>query len=277
MQTGAVAWDREFFYDTYPRLEEAFAARLEESLSPRDPSVLLRVVRELDLPPDSRVLDVGCGEGAHAFRLATHFGFRVLGLDPVQRHLDLARAARRLQHHEIESRVSFERGTATAIPAPDASVELLWCRDVMVHVADPAAAFAEFARVLRPGGFVVAHQTVATPLLQPDEASELFDVMGVVPSSADPRVIDDAIACSGLRVLDSIDLSSEWGESAEESDGGSHALLRLARLRRAPERYRSEFGAAAYDVMVGTCLWQVYRMMGKLAGRMDVLERPATR
>ena len=91
---AAVAWDREFFYDTYPRVEEAFAARLDTSLAPRDPSVLLQVVRELDLRPDSRVLDVGCGEGGHAFRLATHFGFRVLGLDPVQRHLDLAREAR---------------------------------------------------------------------------------------------------------------------------------------------------------------------------------------
>jgi len=275
-----VAWDREFFYDTYPRLEEAFAARLDESLSPRDPSVLLQVVRELDLPPDSRVLDVGCGEGAHAFRLATHFGFRVLGLDPVQRHLDVARAARRLQHHEIESRVSFERGTATAVPALDASVELVWCRDVMVHVPDPVAAYAEFARVLRPGGYVVAHQTVATPLLEPAEAEWLFEVMGVVPSSADPRVIDAAVARSGLRVVDSIDLSSEWGEASdEEPGGGGHALLHLARLRRDPERYRSEFGAAAYDVMVGDCLWHVYRMMGKLAGRIDVLRlgRSATR
>ena len=94
-QTPPVAWDREFFYDTYPRVEEAFGARLDESLAPRDPSVLLQVVRELDLRPDSRVVDVGCGEGAHAFRLATHFGFRVLGIDPVQRHLDLAREARR--------------------------------------------------------------------------------------------------------------------------------------------------------------------------------------
>ena len=187
---AAVAWDREFFYDTYPRVEEAFAARLDTSLAPRAPSVLLQVVRELDLRPDSRVLDVGCGEGGQAFRLATHFGFRVLGLDPVQRHLDLAREARRDQHHEVASRVSFERGSATAIPVPDASVELVWCRDVMVHEPDPVAAYAEFARVLRPGGFVAAYQTVATPLLAPDEAEWLFDVMGVVPSSADPAVID---------------------------------------------------------------------------------------
>ena len=273
---AAVAWDREFFYDTYPRVEEAFAARLDTSLAPRAPSVLLQVVRELDLRPDSRVLDVGCGEGGQAFRLATHFGFRVLGLDPVQRHLDLAREARRDQHHEVASRVSFERGSATAIPAPDASVELVWCRDVLVHEPEPAAAYAEFARVLRPGGFVAAYQMVATPLLAPDEAEWLFDVMGVVPGSADPAVLDRAIARSGLRVVDTIDLSSEWGEWSEEDSGrAGRALLHLARLRRDPERYRAEFGDAAYDVMLGDCRWHVYRMMGKLAGRIDVLQRPA--
>lgn len=273
-----MAWDRDFFYDTYPRVEAAFAARLDESLSPRAPSVLLQVVRELDLPPDSRVVDVGCGEGAHAFRLATHFGFRVLGIDPVQRHLDLAREARREVVPDIASRVSFERGSADRIPAPDASLDLVWCRDVMVHVADPADALHEFARVLRPGGYVVSYQTVATDRLAADEADWLFDVMGVVPDSADPEVLDAAIAGSGLEVVDTIDLGSEWGEWSQEHDGhAARALLHLARLLREPERYRVEFGEAAYDVMLGDCRWQVYRMMGKLAGRIDVLQQPSRR
>ena len=267
-----MAWDRDFFYDTYPRIEEAFARRLDESLAPRDPSVLLQVVRELDLRPDSRVVDVGCGEGSYAFRLATHFGLRVLGIDPVQRHLDLARAARRDLVPDIASRVSFERGTATRIPAPDSSLDLVWCRDVMVHVEHPDDAYAEFARVLRPGGHVVAYQVVATDLLPADEADRLFDVMGVVPSSADPRVLDDAIARSGLDVVDTIDLSSEWGEWSQEHEGaGGRALLHLARLLREPERYRTEFGDAAYDVMVGDCRWHVHRMTGGLGARSDVL------
>lgn len=269
-----VAWDRDFFYDTYPRVEEAFAERLDETLAPRDPSVLLQVVRELGLPPDSRAVDVGCGEGAHAFRLATHFGFRVLGIDPVQRHLDLARAARRDLEPDIASRVAFERGTATAVPAHDRSIDLVWCRDVVVHVDDPAAAYAEFARVLRPGGYVVSYQVVATDLLGREEGEELFEVMGVVPSSADPRVLDDAIARSGLEVVDTLDLAAEWGEWSQEQEGaGGRALLHLARLLREPDRYRSEFGDAAYEVMLGDCRWHVYRMAGKLAGRVDVLRR----
>lgn len=277
-QTRPVAWDREFFYDTYPRSEAAFAARLDESLSPRDPSVLLQVVRELDLRPDSRVVDVGCGEGGHAFRLATHFGFRVLGIDPVQRHLDLAREARRDVAPEIASRVSFERGSATHVPVPPSSLDLVWCRDAMVHVAHPEDAYAEFARVLRPGGHVVNYQVVATDLLPAEEAINLFAVMGVVPAAADPLVLDRAIAGSGLEVVDTIDLSTEWGEWSQEQEGaGGRALLHLARLLREPDRYRAEFGDEAYDVMVGDCRWHVYRMEGKLAGRVDVLRRPPAR
>ena len=269
-----MAWNREFFYDTYPRLEAAFGARLDESLAPRGPSILLQAVRELDLPPDSRVVDVGCGEGAYAFRLATHFGFRVLGLDPVQRQLDLAREARRGEAPDIASRVSFERGSATGLPVPPSSLDLVWCRDVMVHVEDPDAAYAEFARALRPGGYVVAYQSVATDLLGAEEADWLFDVMGVVPGSADPFVIDAAIAASGLEVVDTIDLAGEWGEWSQEREGDAgRALLHLARLLREPERYRAEFGRAAYDVMVGECRWHVYRMQGKLAGRIDVLRQ----
>src|SRR5699024_808225 len=116
------------------------------------------------------------------------------------------------------------------------------------------------------GGHVVNHQVVATPDLAPSEARWLFEVLGVVASSVDPRVIDEAIDAAGLVVVETVDLASEWGEWSEEtSSRASRALLHLARLLRKPERYRSEFGDAAYEVMLAECRWHVYRMAGKLA------------
>lgn len=269
-----MTFDSRFFYDEYPRIEDDFGALVDRSLSPRGPAMLLQVVRELDLPPDSVALDVGCGEGAHSFRLATHFGLQVLGVDPVQRHLDLAREARRDVPEEIASRVPFGRGSAASLPVADSLVDLVWCRDVLVHVGDLEAAYAEFARVLRPGGRAVIYQFVATPLLSSAEAAALFPVMGVVASSMSPAVTDSAVAAAGLVVDASLDIGSEWGEQAEEESGqGGRALLRAARLQREPERYRSAFGAAAYDVMLGDSLWHVYRMLGKLSGRILVLTR----
>lgn len=269
-----MSFDPRFFYDEYPRIEDAFGALADKSLAPRGPEMLLQVVRELDLRPDSVALDVGCGSGNHSFRLATHFGLQVLGVDPVQRHLDLAREARRDVPEEIASRVSFSRGAATDLPVADSSVDLVWCRDVLVHVASLDDAYAEFARVLRPGGRAVVYQLVATPLLSSAEAAALFPVMGVVPSSMSPAVTDSAVRRAGLRVDASLTIGSEWGEhAAEESGHAGQALLRAARLQREPDRYRSAFGAAAYDVMLGDSLWHVYRMLGKLSGRILVLTR----
>ena len=270
-----MSFDPRFFYDDYPRIEGAFGALVDTSLSPRGPGMLFQIVRELDLPPDSIALDVGCGEGKHAVRLAIHFGFEVLGVDPVQRHLDLAREARRDEVEEISSRLSFSRGTANHLPVADASVDLVWCRDGLVHVGSLDEAYAEFARVLRPGGRGIIYQLVRTPMLSEAEAVALFPVMGVVPSSMEAEAHDAAIARAGLQIDEDFDLGSEWGEHAEEESGGrSSALLRLARLRRDPDRYRTAFGAAAYDVMVGDCLWQVYPMLGKLSSRILVLTRP---
>jgi SAM-dependent methyltransferase len=269
-----VSFGLRFFYDDYPRVEEAFGALADTSLAPRGPEMLLQIVRELDLRPDSVALDVGCGEGAHSFRLATHFGLQVLGFDPVQRHLDLAREARRDVPEEIASRVTFGRGSASHLPVADSSADLVWCRDVLVHVDSLDDAYAEFARVLKPGARAVIYQLVATPLLSAAEADWLFPVMGVVPSSMSPSVTDSAVASAGLVVDASLHLGSEWGERAEEESGqAGKALLRAARLQREPERYRSAFGAAAYDVMLGDSLWHVYRMLGKLSGRILVLTR----
>ena len=122
-------------YDLYPQIEEEFQAVLDASLSPRGPEMLYDLVSDLGLPPRATVVDVGCGEGRHTVKLAERFGFDVTGIDPVQRHIDsgnaeLAEAAR--PDAELRQRVRFELGTAEDLPIEDGSVDLVWCRDVLV-------------------------------------------------------------------------------------------------------------------------------------------------
>jgi SAM-dependent methyltransferase len=264
--------DLDAFYDEFPRIEPAFNAALSRSLKPRGPEVLYDLVAAMTLPPGSGAVDVGCGEGRHSVRLAERFGLSVVGVDPVARHVELARAAGAAAAPGVAARLHFDQGTADALPLPDGSADLVWCRDVLVHIADLESAFREFRRVLRDGGRVLAYQTVAGDRLEPREADWLFRTMHVVAASADAAHVRTAVAAAGLRIVEWIDLRSEWGESAEEHDAaGTGRLLGAARLLRDPDRYVNEFGREAYEIMLGDCLWHVYGLIGKLDAAAYVL------
>lgn len=267
------------FYDRYPRIEAAFQTALDESLHPRGPEMLYDVVRDLGLPTGASVIDLGCGEGRHTVELATRFGVAVRGVDPVPRHIELSRerlerAAE--QQPELRSLVRFELGTADAIPAGDATVDLIWCREVLYHVENLEGAFAECRRVLRDGGHMLIHQMFAGDLLEPREAERMWSRHGVVPANADPMRVEAAFATAGFAVARRIELGSEWGEYAQETSGqGGRRLVHAARLLRAPERYIAQFGRDAYDLMLADCLWHVFRMIGKLNGRVYLLRKKA--
>jgi SAM-dependent methyltransferase len=231
----------------------------------------------MGLPPGSLAVDVGCGGGKHSFRLAERFGLTVVGLDPLPRQLDVAGAellAHAARDPELARRVSFGLGAAEALPLEDRTVDLVWCRDVLVHVADLKQAYAEFERVLRPNGRALVYQMFATERLEPREAEWLWATLGVVPTSADRARTESAISAARLRVDDCIEIGSDWGEWAEEESGKTgRRLLYAARLLRDPQRYLAQFGQAAYDTMLGDCLWHVYAMIGKLERRAYVLSR----
>ena len=171
--------------------------------------------------------------------------------------------------------MQFQIGTAEAIPVKDESADLVWCRDVLVHVASLVDAYREFRRILRPGGRAVIYQMYGTDRLEPREASWLWSTMGVMPQSALPEHTDQAIEASGLRVLNLIDLTTEWGEWSQENTGGvARKLLHAARLIRDPDRYIAQFGSAAYNLMLGDCSRLAHlRMIGKLTRRVYVLAR----
>lgn len=255
-------------YDDFPRIEDAFHDALSESLAPRGPEFLYELVAGFGLPPGAVAVDVGCGEGRHAAELARRFGFRVTGFDPVARHIELARGA----HPEVR----FEHGRAEALPVGDASVDLVWCRDVLILVADLDRVYDEFARVLRPGGRALVYQMFAGERLEEREEAELWRLIGGERTSADPARTEAAIAAAGLRLDELVVLGSEWGEHAEQSEGKPGTrLLWAARLLREPERYVAQFGKASYEIMLGDCLWHVYAMIGKLERRAYVLTAQA--
>ena len=272
-------------YDNYPRIEEAFQAYLDESLDPRGPDSLYDIIGRLGLPERANVLDLGCGEGKQSVALAERFGFKVRGIDPVPRHIELANERRdesAKQNPELRDLLSFDVGAAEAMPVNDANVDLIWCREVLVLVEGLDEAFAECRRVLRAGGRMFIHDTFKTDRLEPDVANSfgadpqlIHAVFGAAGLGADPQRVEGAFTLAGFEVEERIELGSEWGEFAQETTGaGGRRLMHTARLLRDPERYIAKFGQAAYDIMLADCLWHVYRMIGKIAGRVYLLRTP---
>ena len=88
-------------------------------------------------------LDIGCGEGRFCRMLAAE-GIATTGIDPTLRLLDAARAR--------DPQGSYLQARAEALPFADASFDLAVSYLTLIDIDDYAAAIAEMARVLRPGG-----------------------------------------------------------------------------------------------------------------------------
>jgi SAM-dependent methyltransferase len=114
------------------------------------------VGRQLDahLPdPPRRVLDVGCGQGTQALRLATR-GHRVTGLDPSPALLGDFRRALDAAGPAVRGRVRLVGGGTADLDrlfAPS-SFDLVLCQGVLMYVPDPAPVLAGIARLVAPGG-----------------------------------------------------------------------------------------------------------------------------
>jgi cyclopropane fatty-acyl-phospholipid synthase-like methyltransferase len=110
-----------------------------------------RFFQLLELVPTDQVLDVGCGSGGPALFLAREVGCRVTGVDVneagIQAGLSLVRQA------GLEDRVHFCRADVReALPFSDNAFDAIVCMDAICHMPDPRRLFAEWRRVLRPGG-----------------------------------------------------------------------------------------------------------------------------
>src|SRR3978361_1330784 len=94
--------------------------------------------------PGERVLDLGCGAGRFVAALQD------AGADPVG--VELAEAALERARRNVPGAELHALGSDGAIPLEDASVDLVWCSEVLEHVPDTAGLLSEARRVLRTGG-----------------------------------------------------------------------------------------------------------------------------
>lgn len=246
--------------------------KLDQSLHPRPPEMLYDFVGRFHLPADSTVLDAGCGRGNHTCELARRFNVRVAGIDPVDGNLGIARDAAARQG--LGERVTFTKGSIENISFGDANFDLIWCRDVLVHVQGLRRGLRECVRVLKPGGHMVVFTTHATERMEPKEAGRIYSALGIVSDNTSPPYVEGCFGEAGLQILSRETIGSELAQYYEERDGRcTRELMRLARMTQAKEKFLAELGEENYEVTAALYHWIIYHLLGKLSSAIYTLRK----
>lgn len=101
-------------------------------------------------PSGLRVLDMGTGPGFYAIILAER-GYRVTAVDFSENML----AEARKNAGDLAEKIDFRRMDAQAPDFPDDSFDVIVTRNLTWNLTDPLKAYAEWRRILRPGGVVL--------------------------------------------------------------------------------------------------------------------------
>jgi len=115
---------------------------------------------------EKRVLDIGCGLGGKTLAYA-QAGAHVVGVDIASKNVAQAACFTRARG----ANVGLAAGDAEHLPFRDGTFDLVIANDSFEHFGNPAAALADLARVLRPGGSVFLFFTPWTSPL----GSHLYD------------------------------------------------------------------------------------------------------
>jgi len=123
----------------------------EGFLSPGGPTAVDEIVAGLDLA-DKLVVDIGSGLGGVDMHLAREHGARVIGMEIEAPLVELGRG--RVDKAGLAERVDLRHCEPGPLALDDASVDVVFSKDSLIHVADKAATFRDYHRVLKPGGWL---------------------------------------------------------------------------------------------------------------------------
>lgn len=202
----------------------------------------------------ARVLDVGCGFGLPAFRLADKEpSVRVVGISNNRSQVEGAN--RRSADLGLANRVTFDYADALTMPYEDNSFDVVWVVETLPHL-DRLAALREFNRVVKPGGRVVITDMFLNAEPSPEELAELR--AHEARTAMSPRLLEheyrEVVEQSGLRLQELKDISAETRRSAfrmleavnerydEIIERYTERILPIVEAVRNPARRRPELG-----------------------------------
>jgi SAM-dependent methyltransferase len=227
-----------------------------------------------DRPPQA-VLELGFGQGFNLAHLAERFpDVRFSGVDITPAHQEVAR--RRLQQAGLTN-VALTQGDFHQLPYADASFDHVFAIEAFCYATDMGRAFAEIARVLRPGGTVTFFDGYLIRQPQTFSADEALAAELVAKGVAlqSFQLVDDVVAKArgaGLRLQGVTSFDAEIMPNLRKLARLTGAIIRFPWLgRRALARRHPMRGR---NVLTGYLLHStVY--LGITVYRQIVFEKPA--
>ena len=164
-------------------------------LSPGGPEEVARTVEGIDLE-GATVIDIGCGSGGATMALVREHGAdRVIGIDVEQPVCHRARV--RVERAGLADRIEIRLVAPGPLPFADRSVDAVFSKDSIVHIADKEMLARDVFRVLRPGGWFVAsdwlisHDGEPSPAMAAYIAAEALE-FGMASPARYRRALEDA-------------------------------------------------------------------------------------
>ena len=150
------------------------------------------------LKESDRVLDVGCGSGNTACRIAQEYGCQVVGID--RSEVMIAQAEKRAGALGVADRITFQITDIFRTPFEDDTFDVALFQSVLVPLpGDPAQALAEIIRVVRLGGRIGANEGTVVPEAPP-EFHELMEKHPGIYHIFTPKTLRALFEDAGLRV-----------------------------------------------------------------------------
>jgi len=124
----------------------------EGFLSPGGTDEIDEVIKGIDAS-DKTVLDIGCGCGGAAIHLIKNHGAKsVLGIDIES--LVIQRSEKLAEKYDLSSRVLFRCVKPGPLDIPDESVDLVFSKEVFLHISNKDDLIKDIYRVLKPEGLI---------------------------------------------------------------------------------------------------------------------------
>lgn len=179
----------------------------EGFLSPGGPTAVDEIVAGLNLK-DKVVVDIGSGLGGVDMHLARAHGARVIGMEIEAPLVALGR--QRVAEAGLLERVDLRHCEPGSLALEDSSVDVVFSKDSLIHVADKAATFRDYHRVLKPGGWLAMSDWMRGEQPYSKDMEYWFELEGLTYHMRPLPFYGEALADAGFTEIALTDTSDSY-------------------------------------------------------------------